>query len=47
MKEFIPIIILTIVTTVFIFPIIRLLSRRLGKIKENYIEEKSDDIVRE
>lgn len=46
-KEFVPVIILTIVTTVFIFPIIRLLSRRLGKIKENYIEEKSDDIVRE
>ena len=46
-KEFVPIIIVTIIFTFVIYPIIKLLYTKLGAIRDIYIDEKSDDIVRE
>lgn len=45
--EFLPVMIGTIIAVIPFFFIIRFLSRRFGIIDESYIEEKSDDIVRE
>lgn len=46
-REFLPVMICTVISAVPFFFIIRFLSRRFGLIDESYIEEKSDDIVRE
>lgn len=46
-REFLPVMIGTIIAVIPFFFIIRFLSRRFGIIDESYIEEKSDDIVRE
>ncbi|MCI9409446.1 MAG: rod shape-determining protein MreD [Oscillospiraceae bacterium] len=45
--EFLPVMIYTSIAAVPFFFIVRFLSRHLGLIDESYIEEKSDDIVRE
>lgn len=45
--EFIPIIVTTVITVPIFYPIIKFLHKKLGRISENYIEEKSEDIVRE
>lgn len=47
LHEFLPVIITTILSAALIYPLIRLLYNKLGTIRESYIEEKSDDIVRE
>lgn len=46
-REFIPVMTGTIIAVIPFFFLIRFLSRRFGIIDESYIEEKSDDIVRE
>ncbi|MDE6763770.1 MAG: hypothetical protein K2J73_08840 [Oscillospiraceae bacterium] len=45
--EFLPVMTGTIIAVIPFFFIVRFLSRRFGIIDESYIEEKSDDIVRE
>ncbi len=47
LNEFLPIVIMTIISAAAIYPLINLMHRKLGVIKEHYIEEHSDDIVRE
>lgn len=47
LKEFLPVIITTVIASALFYPLIRLMHRKLGKIRETYVEEKSDDIVRE
>lgn len=47
LEEFIPIVLMTVASALVLYPIIRFMHSRLGLIKETYIEEKSDDIVRE
>lgn len=46
-REFLPVMIGTIIAVIPFFFLVRFLSRRFGIIDESYIEEKSDDIVRE
>ncbi len=46
-REFRPVMIYTILAVIPFFFIIRFLSKRFGVIEESYIEEKTDDIVRE
>ena len=46
-KEFVPIIIMTVMTVFIFYPVIKFLHKKLGKIDESYIEEKSEDIIRE
>ena len=46
-REFLPVMIGTIIAVIPFFFIVRFLSRHFGIIDESYIEEKSDDIVRE
>lgn len=45
--EFLPVVITTVISAFPIYPVIKLMQNKLGLIKETYIEEKSDDIVRE
>ena len=45
--EFLPVMIYTSIAAIPFFFIVRFLSRHFGLIDESYIEEKSDDIVRE
>ena len=47
LHEIIPVMILTIISSAVFYPLIRFLSSRLGVIKETYVEEKSENIVRE
>jgi cell shape-determining protein MreD len=47
LKEFIPVMITTVIFSAVMFPLIRFMHGKLGKIRETYVEEKSDDIVRE
>lgn len=47
LEQFLPVIIMTIVSVLLVYPVIKLMQNKLGLIKETYIEEKSDDIVRE
>lgn len=47
LREIIPVIIFTVITSALFYPLIRFLSSRLGVIKETYVEEKSENIVRE
>lgn len=47
LREFVPVVITTLLSTVVIYPLIRVMNAKIGLIKETYIEEKSDDIVRE
>ena len=47
LREILPIIIFTIIASAPFYPLIRFLSSRLGIIKETYVEEKSENIVRE
>lgn len=47
LREFLPVMLYTIIAVIPFFFIIRFLSKRFGMIEESYIEEKSDDIVRE
>ena len=47
LREILPIIIFTIIASALFYPFIRFLSSRLGIIKETYVEEKSENIVRE
>lgn len=46
-REFLPVIAMTNVFTVLFYYLIRFLVNKVGIIRENYIEEKTDDIVRE
>ncbi len=46
-NEFLPVMIFTEIAAVPFFYIIKFLVKHLGMINENYIEERSDDIVRE
>lgn len=46
-KEFLPVMIYTEIAVIPFYFAVRFLVRHLGLIAENYIEEKSDDIVRE
>ncbi len=46
-REFLPVMIYTELAVIPLFFIIKFLVKHLGIITENYIEEKSDDIVRE
>ncbi len=45
--EFLPVIAMTNVFTALFYYLIKFLVKHLGVIRENFIEEKSDDIVRE
>lgn len=45
--EMIPIIIFTVISSAVIYPLIKFTVSRLGEIKETFVEEKSEDIVRE
>ena len=45
--EFLPVVITTVISVFPIYPLIKMMQNKLGLIKETYIEEKSDDIVRE
>ncbi|MGN0586034.1 MAG: rod shape-determining protein MreD [Oscillospiraceae bacterium] len=47
LHEFLPIILTTVASAALIYPLVRFMNRRLGLIRESFIEEKSDDIVRE
>ena len=47
LHEFLPIVLMTIISAAVIYPFIKSLHGKLGIIRESYIEEKSDDIVRE
>lgn len=47
LKEFLPVIAMTNIFTVFFYYMVKHLDRKMGVIRENYIEEKTDDIVRE
>ncbi|MCM1481007.1 MAG: rod shape-determining protein MreD [Muribaculaceae bacterium] len=46
-KEFLPVMIYTEIAVLPFYFIVRFLTKRLGVIEESFIEEKSDDIVRE
>lgn len=46
-REFLPVMLYTIIAVIPFFFVIRFLSKHFGIIEESYIEEKSDDIVRE
>lgn len=46
-REFLPVMIYTAIAVIPFFFLVRFLSGRFGIIDESYIEEKSDDIVRE
>lgn len=46
-REVLPVTVYTIIAVLPFFFVIRFLSKRFGVIEESYIEEKSDDIVRE
>ncbi len=46
-SEILPVIILTLICTVIFYPVIKIIYKKFGKITLVYIEEKSDDIVRE
>ncbi len=47
LHEFLPVMLYTVIAVIPLFFIIKFLVEHLGAITENYIEEKSDDIVRE
>lgn len=47
LSEFLPVIISTVISVLIVYPFIKMLCKKLGEIKDTYIEEKSDDIVRE
>lgn len=47
LHEFLPVMLTTVVSAALIYPLVRLMNKRLGLIRESFIEEKSDDIVRE
>ncbi len=47
LDRFLPVMIYTAIAVIPFFFVIRFLVKRFGIIVENYIEEKSDDIVRE
>lgn len=47
LHEFLPVMIYTVIAVVPLYYIIKFLVNHLGLITENYIEEKSDDIIRE
>ncbi len=46
-REVLPVTVYTIIAVIPFFFVIRFLSKHFGVIEESYIEEKSDDIVRE
>lgn len=46
-REFLPPMAYTVLSTVFFYYVIKFLKNRLGAIKDSYLEEKSEDIVRE
>lgn len=47
LNEFIPVMIYSVIAVIPFFFIVRFLVKKFGIIVENYIEEKTDDIVRE
>lgn len=47
LREFLPVIISSFVFIFIIFPIIKRIKNRFGKIDETFIEENSEDIIRE
>ncbi len=47
LREFLPVVVFTLLSTIVIYPLIKTMNLKLGIIRETYIEEKSDDIVRE
>lgn len=47
LHEFVPIMITTVIASGLLYPLIRFMHNNLGEIRETYVEEKSDDIVRE
>lgn len=47
LREILPVMIFTVIASAVFYPLIKFLSSRLGVIKETYVEEKSDNIVRE
>ena len=47
LERFLPVLVTTVISVLPIYPVIKMMHSRLGLIKETYIEEKSDDIVRE
>ncbi len=47
LDRFLPVMIYTEIAVIPLFFVIRFFVKRFGVIVENYIEEKSDDIVRE
>lgn len=47
LKYFLPSLIFTNISTVVFYYLIRAIARKFGVIREHFIEEKSDDIVRE
>ncbi len=47
LNEILPVIISTLIATAIFYPVIKIIYKKFGKINLVYIEEKSDDIVRE
>lgn len=47
LREMLPVMLLTIASAAAFYPLIKYMSVRLGIIKETYVEEKSENIVRE
>lgn len=47
LREVLPVIFFTVIASAVFYPLIRFLSSRLGVIRETYVEEKSENIVRE
>ncbi|MGN0598440.1 MAG: rod shape-determining protein MreD [Oscillospiraceae bacterium] len=47
LHEIVPVMIFTVIASAVFYPLIRFLSSQLGVIKETYVEEKSENIVRE
>ncbi len=47
LNEMLPVMLMTIASAGVFYPLIKMMSVRLGLIKETYVEEKSENIVRE
>lgn len=47
LKEIIPVMLMTVISAAAFYPLIKMMSEKLGIIKETYVEEKSENIVRE
>jgi len=46
-EKFLPVMLYTVISAVFFYLIVKTLKKKIGLIKDSYLEEKSDDIVRE